>query len=120
MKSILHCLICLVVLLASGANAQFDPVRPIPADAPKTTMIVTDERTLELDGDAYRLAVGGQILNQKNMITLTQALRNGKYLVRVKFNPQGDVHRVWILTAAEAAVDAPSLKTVKPSWWRIF
>ena len=120
MKFILRCVMCLGLLLVGAVSAQFDPVRPIPADALKAEMIVTGERLLNLNGTEFLLSPGGQVFNQQNRITLLQALGSDTYVVRVKFNQQGEAHRVWILTAAENAVDAPKLKPKDSSWWRLF
>ena len=117
MKSILRCIMFTGLLLAGPAQAQHEALRPIPADAYKADMLVSGERTLLLNGKEFRLSPGGQIFNQKNMITLTQALAGNKYAVRVKFNQQGEAHRVWILTAAEDAVAAPKLTAETAPWW---
>ena len=117
MKTLLRVVLSLGLLLASTAHAQFvDPVRPIPADALKAKMYVVSERVLNLNGLEYTLAPGGQIFNEKNLIVLTQALQ-GPYTVRVKFDAQTLVQRVWILTPTEDAVDAPQLKKPSSRWW---
>ncbi|MBS1210560.1 MAG: hypothetical protein H6R19_2958 [Proteobacteria bacterium] len=117
MKTLLRTVLSLGLLLASIAHAQIvDPVRPIPADALKAKMYVAGERVLNLSGYEYMLAPGGQILNEKNLIVQTQVL-TGSYSVRVKLNAQTQIQRVWILTPAEDAVDAPQLKKASSWWW---
>lgn len=116
MKTLLRIALSLAFLLVSSVYAQYSgPVRPIPANAPKAKMYVESERVLNLNGRAFSLAPGGQILNEKNMITLTSALSD-TYTVRVKFDNQLQIQRVWILTTAENEVDAPKLSG-DPSFW---
>ncbi|WP_170022665.1 hypothetical protein [Uliginosibacterium aquaticum] len=117
MKSLLKFVLCL--MLTGSAMAQTDPVRPIPDDALKAEMQVIGERQLKLNNLSVRLSVGGVIVNQNNLVVLTQSLGSSTYVVRVKFNAQGEAQKVWILTAAEDAVAAPKLKSDTP-WWKLF
>jgi hypothetical protein len=111
MKKLLNIALSLGLLLGVSAHAQYsDPVRPIPANAPKATMVLAGERILNLNGKNFMLAPGGQIMSQKNTSVLTQMLDPAaEYVVRVKFDGQGQVQRVWILTATENEVEAPKL-----------
>ena len=122
MKKLLSIALSLGLLLASTVYAQYsDPVRPIPANAPKAKMIVAGERVLNLNGKEFMLAPGGVILNDKNLSVVTTALDNGyTYIVRVKFDAQTQIQRVWILTAAENEVEAPQLPGDSSFWQWLF
>ncbi len=56
---------------------------------------------------AALLSPGAQIRDRSNRIVLPSHLR-GEYKVRVKFDNNGQVHRVWLLTPAEAAAPEPT------------
>lgn len=119
MKTLLKFLFGLGLLLALTLTAQAqtsDSLRPIPADALKAKMTVTADRTATFNGKSYTLSVGCVIYNEQNLIVLTQTLLNNTYLVRVQLNDQGEVRKVWILTAEESKVDVAWLGGY--SFWR--
>ena len=119
MKTLLKFLFGLGLLFAFALTAQAqtsNSLRPIPADALKAKMTVTADRTATLNGKSYTLSVGCIIYNEQNLITLTQSLMDNTYLVRVQLNDQGEVRKVWILTAEEASADVAWLGGY--SFWR--
>ena len=111
-RVLLNIVLCMVVLLGSSAWAQSAGLnRRIPKDAPKAEMVVNGVRILNLNGKDYRLQAGAQIRSEKNRIVLPQSLAgNVRYIVRVKFDTNGDLHKVWMLTEEENAEPAPILK----------
>lgn len=113
MKALLSIVLSLVLSAAVTAQVL---VRPIPANAPKAKMYVVSERVLNLNGLEFTLAPGGIIYSDKNLIVLTSALPD-TYPVRVSFDNQGMLRRVWILTAEEAAVEAPEINKKTRWWW---
>lgn len=113
MKVVLRLVMCFALFLVLPAQAQ---LRTIPANALRAEMQLVSPRTLTLDGHSYALSVGAMIYNTSNMLVLTQAIDTGStYPVRVLINDQKEVYRVWFLTSAEAAEDAPKL--TKSRWW---
>ena len=87
------------LLLASTATAQ---LRSIPASAERGEMRHASGMVVELNGERVLLAAGAQIRDASNRIIVPSALPNSA-LVKFTVDLQGNVHRVWILTPAEAA-----------------
>ncbi len=87
------------VLAASAAQAQF---RTIPAEAKRATLSHVQGMSVEIDGKRTQLAAGAQIRDERNLIVVPTAVPRG---VRVKYltDAQGQVARVWILSAPEEA-----------------
>lgn len=91
-------LICLCALCAA-AQAQ---LRAIPGEAKRGEIRHVQDMIVSIDGARQRLAPGAQIRDPDNRIVLPAALPAGAP-VRYLVDAQGQVHRVWILTPAEAA-----------------
>ncbi len=87
------------LLLASNAVAQ---LRTIPAGAERGEMRHISGMLVELNGQRVQLTAGAQIRDTSNRIVVPAALPESA-LVKFTLDPQGNVHRVWILTPAEAA-----------------
>jgi len=83
-------------------------VRPFPPDAQRGVMVVKAPPVIELNGRSDRLSPGARIRAVNNMLVLSGALIGEKLLVNFVRNPTGEVHEVWILTAAEAALKLPT------------
>ncbi|KAF7600270.1 MAG: hypothetical protein CGU28_06880 [Candidatus Dactylopiibacterium carminicum] len=114
---ILSCLaLCLGMLCSLPLAAQTLSLRTIPADAPRAEMRPVSERQIKLNTRVFALSAGAQIRSALNTLVLTSQLGSGPFIVRVQFNQQGQVHRVWILTEAEQKVNAPRLSD--DSIWR--
>ncbi len=95
----------LLALVCAGAAAQALN-RPIPADAKRGTIRHLQEMVVEINGQAMQLSAGAQIRDASNLIVLPSALPPGA-LAKYTLSPQGQVQRVWILTAEEAAAPDP-------------
>lgn len=112
----------LFFLFASTNSHALD--RPLPANAKVGELSVSENRGLMIDGDVRRLTAGAQIRTQQNAIIQPQTLlahmvRMGYEDVPVLYteNSQGHIHRMWILTTAEAdaySVDTPPTITIIP------
>ena len=87
--------------------AQFD-VRPFPANVQRGTMVVVAPPVIQLNGKADRLSPGSRIRGVNNMLILSGALIGQNLLVNFVRNPTGEVHEVWVLTEAEAALKLPT------------
>jgi hypothetical protein len=87
------------LLLASPAAAQ---LRTIPTTAERGVMTHITGMYFELNGQRVLLGTGAQIRDASNRIILPGTLPPAS---RVKFtlDLEGHVHRVWIMTPAEAA-----------------
>ena len=78
-------------------------LRAIPAEAKVGEMTPPWQGTVRIGDQTLLLAPGAQIRNEANMIVLPTAIQQS-LLVRYQTDMQGAVSRIWILTAAEAAV----------------
>ena len=95
------------LLLAGFAVVAFAQLRTIPADARRATMRHLQGMMVELDGRPAQLTPGAQIRDTSNRIVVPSAVA-GATVVRYLTDPSGQqVHRVWILSAEEAAQSAP-------------
>ena len=88
-----------LALAVTVASAQ---VRSIPADAKRGQMRHLQEMTVDINGRAMQLAPGAQIRDASNLVVMPSALP-ARSLVKFTLDSSGNVNRVWILTAQEAA-----------------
>src|SRR5262245_14421855 len=94
--------------LFSGAiAAQLTAIRTLPEDAKRGHITHLQGNYVSLDGKPIRLAPGGQIRGQTNMIILPMALPPDS-LVKYKLDQNGDISAAWILTTEEAAQQDPA------------
>ena len=96
-------LICTLVVSVS-ALAQ---VRSIPDNAKRGSIVHIQDAVVEIDGQRMRLSAGAQTRSQNNLIIVPMSLPPGA-LVKYTLDATGQIHRVWVLTAEEAA--APDKK----------
>jgi len=94
---------------AAAAQPALDPlplsaalVRSIPAEAERGVMQRPTQGLANIGGTAMRMAPGVQIRDTHNRIVLSDSLSQ-PHLVKYVTDAQGQLFRVWILTAAEAA-----------------
>jgi hypothetical protein len=95
---------CLLAISALSAQA-FE--RPFPEIAKRGTMSPAVYPTLVIDGTTRRLSAGGRIWNTDNLIQMPATIQGGEYIVNYTETLQGDIDRVWILTAEEAKKSPP-------------
>jgi hypothetical protein len=91
------------VLLALVALTAHSFDRPFPANAKRGKMSIVLYPTINIDGQARKLSPGAKIWNQDNLIQMPTSLGSDSYLVNYTENGDGDIDRVWMLTAEEAA-----------------
>jgi len=105
------CRLLLVCCLLGALPAQaFE--RPFPPDARRGAMTPAPWPNIVIDGHTAALASGARIWNQDNLIEMPAALRGSGIPVNYTVNPQGEVDRVWILTADEIQTPAPNQQAV--------
>jgi hypothetical protein len=90
------------LVLAGAVAAQTAVFRTLPENAKRGYLSHVRENVVELDGRRVRLAPGAQIRGANNLIVLPAALPRNS-LVKYQLNGSGELARVWILTAEEAA-----------------
>lgn len=76
--------------------------RPFPQNAKRGTMSPANYPELMVDGKLRYLAPGARIWNQDNLIELPASLRGANLPVNYTEDAQGQIDRVWILSAEEA------------------
>ena len=81
------------------ASAQ---LRTIPKQAVLGELRHLEAMVVEIDGKPRSLSPGAQIRDPDNRLVIPASLME-KSKVRYLVDPQGQVHRVWILSAAERA-----------------
>ncbi|MBE0619892.1 MAG: hypothetical protein IH605_04805 [Burkholderiales bacterium] len=91
-------LIC-ALLLPAAAAAQ---LRQIPDFAKRGKIVRIQGSIVEFDGMQMRLSAGAQIRSRDNLIIVPASLPPGA-LVKYVLDGTGQIHRVWVLTAEEAA-----------------
>ena len=96
-------LIC-ALILPLVAVAQ---VRQIPDGAKRGNILHLQDTIVEIDGRQMRLSAGAQIRSRDNLFIVPMSLTRGA-LVKYTLDGSGQIHRVWVLTAEEAA--APDKK----------
>jgi hypothetical protein len=99
MRRKLFALLICALLVPASAMAQ---VRRIPDDAKRGTIVHIQDVVVEIDGQRMRLSAGAQTRGQNNLIIVPMSLPPGA-LVKYTLDGNGQIHRVWVLTAEEAA-----------------
>ena len=93
---------------SSGSTAPEVPYdtyvtqRKLPPEAGIGRMLVpTGDGTLTIDGQSMKLSPAVQFRNEKNLIVMPMSLQNPADVVYLK-DRSGAVHRVWLISQAEA------------------
>jgi hypothetical protein len=93
-------------ILSAPTEPPPPPVVALPRAIPQETKVAEMQPgglgQVRLDGRAYALSAGAQIRDRSNLIVMPMSLA-GTAKVRYQLDAQGSVHRLWILTPAEAA-----------------
>ena len=90
----------------SGAAAQ---LRTIPEEAKRGTLRHVEQARILIDGKPASLSPGAQIRDTNNRIILPIDV-NKTTVVRYITDVNGQVHRAWILSEAEAKASEPKPK----------
>jgi hypothetical protein len=94
-------------LCSPAAWAQI--VRPMPGNAQRGLLEVTQPPNILINGQAQRLAPGARIRGANNLLVLSGSLvGQPAVLVRYTLDNLGQVHEVWVLTPDEARLERPS------------
>jgi hypothetical protein len=90
------------LMLAACVQAASAQLRTIPKEALLGDLRHLQAMVVEIDGKARSLSPGAQIRDPDNRLVIPASLMQ-KTKVRYLVDHQGQVHRVWILSAAETA-----------------
>ena len=104
MRRKLFALLICALVVAAAAVAQ---VRQIPDLAKRGSIVHIQDAIVEVDGQRMRLSAGAQIRSRDNLFIVPMSLPRGAP-VKYTLDGSGQIHRVWVLTAEEAA--APDKK----------
>ncbi|MFC0166899.1 hypothetical protein ACFFKC_02295 [Pseudoduganella danionis] len=93
-----------LLLLAGAASLSVQAFeRPFPAHAVRGKMTPAYFPEVLIDGKVRQLAPSARIFNQENLIELPAAIRGSDLVVNYTVDNWGNIDRIWILTAEEAA-----------------
>lgn len=98
---LLSCALALVTLTAQA----FD--RPFPDTVKRGVMTPANYPAVVINEKTRTLTAGARIWNQDNMIEMPSALRGSEMAVNYTENDNGEIDRVWILSADEAKKTLP-------------
>jgi len=96
----------LLMATLSALPARADD-RVFPPEARRGRMTPGYFPDITLDGKARRLSPAARIFNQDNLVEVPAALRGRDIVVNYTQNADGDIDRVWLLTAEEARQKPP-------------
>ena len=99
MRTKLSALLICALMLPAAAMAQ---VRQIPDIAKRGNIVHVQDGIVRIDGEQMRLSAGAQIRSRDNLTIVPMSLPPGA-LVKYTLDAAGQIHRVWVLTAEEAA-----------------
>ena len=87
-------------------------MRQFPASAEAAQLEVTTPPVVLLNGQMARLSPGSRIRNAANLIVTPATLVGQRHWVRVVRDPQGLLHDLWVLSAAEVQAQRESLPSL--------
>jgi len=93
----------MIFLLATLAFSAMAAERDFPASTLRGKLTITDYPTVTINGNTLQLSPGSRIWNAEQLTQTPNSLGSDTYLVNYTVNAQGDIDRVWILTADEAS-----------------
>ncbi len=80
-------------------------VREFPQDARRGTIESHEYPYYRIDKRTYRLAAGGRIFNEQNLIMVPVSLPRGKSEIMYRLDTRGELFAIWLLTREEAALN---------------
>jgi hypothetical protein len=84
--------------------------RPFPANVLRGKFTPGYFPDITLDGKARQLSPAARIFNEDNRIEMPAAVRGKDLAVNYTVDSMGNIDRIWILTAEEAAQKVPTAK----------
>jgi hypothetical protein len=96
-------LACLGALLALNTLSPAFAGRTFPDKAKRGELKAHQYPSMRIGDKTYRLAPGGRIFNQQNLIIVPVSLPARPAQIMYTIDMNGDLSRVWLLTPEEAA-----------------
>ncbi|HUF19597.1 MAG TPA: hypothetical protein VMP00_02475 [Burkholderiales bacterium] len=95
-------------LLIAGLTAMLisvsDAARTFPANAQRGEIKAHQYPYYTIGKVTYRMGAGGRIYNEQNMIVMPASVLQNTAHVMYTVDLGGNLHRMWLLTPAEAAI----------------
>ncbi len=79
--------------------------RDFPQDAQRGTITAHQYPNYRIGSTTYRLAPGGRIFNQQNLIIMPVSLSRAQAEVMYRIDYLGELSEIWLLTPEEAALN---------------
>lgn len=105
-------LLCAALAASALPAIAFD--RPFAPTARRGTMSPAPYPEIIIDGKMRRLSAGARIWNEDNLLEQPASLRGDGRVVNYTETAEGDIDRIWILDAEEAAQSLPAQKSPQP------
>ncbi|HEX5342874.1 MAG TPA: hypothetical protein VFX55_10295 [Duganella sp.] len=99
-----------LILAAALALPALAIDRPFPANVLRGKFTPGYFPDITLDGKARQLSPAARIFNEENRIEMPAAVRGKDLVVNYTVDAMGNIDRIWILTAEEAAQKVPTAK----------
>ncbi len=80
-------------------------VRNFPQDALRGTLTAHTYPIYRIGSATYRLAPGGRIFNQQNLIIMPVSLTVQRAEIMYRIDHRGDLSEIWLLTREEAELN---------------
>ncbi len=96
--------VALLAALLTALPALAQNLRNFPANALRAELSVEQPPDLRLNGQPARLSPGARIRGDNNLLMVSGALAGRSWVVNYTRDGSGAVVDVWVLTAAERAV----------------
>lgn len=113
-----RCFLALLAALLVAGSAAAQSLRNFPPNALRGTIQVLQSPEVALNDKPARLAAGARIFGADNLIKLPASLTGTKFVVNYTLDTQGFVHKVWILSATEAAKKPWPTTVAEAQAWR--
>jgi hypothetical protein len=92
-----------------------EAARDFPENARRGTITAHQYPQLRIGSVTYRLAAGGRIFNQDNMIIMPASLPKRRVEVMYQLDFTGQLSKIWLLTDEEAVLNPKPRPTPLPS-----
>jgi hypothetical protein len=93
----------LVAMIAAASISPAFAARNFPEKAVRGEIKSHNFPYVKIGAKTLRLAPGGKIFNQQNLIIMPASLQSQTAQIMYTTDMNGDLSRVWLLTAEEAA-----------------
>ena len=90
-----------------------EAARDFPQNAKRGTITEHQYPHYKIDSSIYRIAAGGRIINQQNLIIMPVSF-HGKAEVMYRLDNRGELSAIWLLTREEALLYPKPIKPRLP------